>query len=430
MLIDWMKWLSIHSSAEITLMLIGLLLLDGPRYTLSTSLVAIWDWGLDTYRWFMGTETKEFKQCPSVCAIIVGLNEGDRLRKTLESMVGSYPRLEVVVCDDGSNDDMSLVARNFANEHPKLPMQVITRPWRGGKSSALNLALSVTRAEIVVAVDGDSNLEPDTIWEIVQPFANPAIGIVSGMVRVRNWWTNICTWCQAYEYLQCIFVGRRVSSVLGILAISSGALSAYRRDILVRLGGWDVGPGEDLDLALRTRKLGYDIGFAQYATCQTEAPSKWTSLLKQRFRWEGDCVVRHYIRKHNGLANVTWKNFRVSNFIIFWNAVIFQLLCGLVILMGFCQLPLRQENAHSLYVLLTFYAISLLLELPTLGAILYYSRNRWLDALTALVVPVIPFYRFAMSIVRVYANLCEIFWRSSFQLKHVPRHVRDATWHW
>ena len=430
MLIKWMHWLSSHTGNELTLMLIGFLLLDGPRYVLSTTFVALWDWGLDLARWWNGTDNVEFKHCPSVCAMIVGLNEGDCLRATLDSLVGTYPRLEVVVCDDGSSDDMSAVAQAFGEQHPELPMQVITRPWRGGKSSALNLALAATQAEVIVAVDGDSNLEPDTLWEIVQPFANPKIGIVSGMVRVRNWSKNLCTWCQALEYLQCIFVGRRVASVLGILAISSGALSAYRRELIVRLGGWDVGPGEDLDLALRTRKLGYDISFAQYATCQTEAPTRWIGLLKQRFRWEGDCVVRHYIRKHGDLANITWKNFRVSNFVIFWSAVIFQLICGLLIVLGLCRLPLRHSSAHNAYYVTTFYLLALLTEIPAFFAILYYSRTRASDALLALAIPLIPLYRFMMLGVRIYANLCEIFWRSSFQMLHVPLHVREATWHW
>ncbi len=430
MLIEWIHWLSSHTWNELTLMMIGFLLLDGPRYALSTTFVALWDWGLDTWRWVRGSGTAEFKHCPTVCAMIVGLNEGKCLRATLDSIIGTYPRLEVVVCDDGSSDNMSAVAREFMRQHPALPMQVITRPWRGGKSSALNLAITATQAEVIVAVDGDSNLDPDTLWEIVQPLANPKIGIVSGTVRVRNWWLNLCTWCQAFEYLQCIFVGRRVSAVVGILAISSGALSAYRRELLVRLGGWDVGPGEDLDLALRARKLGFDIAFAQYATCNTEAPFRWIALLKQRFRWEGDCVVRHYIRKHNDLANFTWKNFRISNFVIFWNSVVFQLLSGLVIVLSLCKVPLQAETAPRLFVIMTFYALALFNEIPALLAILYYSRNRSRDALLALIIPLMPCYRLMMLCVRVYANLCEIFWRSSFQMPHVPLHVREATWRW
>ena len=430
MLIDWVRWLSFQTEIEFSLMMIGFLLLDGPRYTVATTLVVLWDWGVDTYRWMTRTETTEFTHCPSVCAIIVGLNEGDCLLKTLQSLIGTYPRLEVVVCDDGSEDDMSEVAHDFRLKNPNLLMKVITRPWRGGKSSALNLALRATQAEIVVAIDGDSNLEPDTLWEIVQPFACPKVGIVSGMVRVRNWWRNPCAWCQAFEYLQSIFVGRHVSEVLGILAISSGALSAYRREILVRLGGWDVGPGEDLDLALRTRKLGYDLCFAQYATCQTDAPTQWISLLKQRFRWEGDCVVRHYVRKHNDLANVTLKNFRLSNFFVFWNATIFQLISGLLIVVGLSRLHLQYDISNVLFVFMTFYFLAMITELFTLGAILYYSRSRKLDGLLALAIPLMPFYRMVMLVVRIYANGCEIFWRSSFQIKHVPQHVREATWHW
>ena len=430
MLIDWMHWLSSLTWDELAWMMIGFVLLDGPRYAVSTTLVTLWDWVSDAYRGLTNTQKREFTHCPSVCVLIVGLNEGDCLRGTLDSLLGTYPRLEVVVCDDGSTDDMTAVAREFMHEHPELSMQVISRPWRGGKSSALNLSLDATQAEIVIAVDGDSNLEPDTIWEIVQPFNNSNIGIVSGMIRVRNWNENVCTWCQALEYVQSILIGRRVSSALGLLSLSSGALSAYRRDVLVRLGGWDIGPGEDLDIALRTRKLGYRVAFAQFATCQTEAPPKWKMLIKQRFRWDGDNSVRHYIRKHNDLANFTWQNFRISNFFAFWDAVILHLLCSVGALLAIFVWPFHQSSMPWHFATLTIYAAGVLAEIPAVVAIMYYSRMRTVDMLLSLAIPIMPFYRLMLLGVRVYANLCEIFWRSSYQLNHVPPHVRAATWRW
>lgn len=430
MLIDWIHWLSFQTWNELSWLVVGFFLVDGPRYVLSTTAITLWDWLNDAYLGITRKREPEFTHCPSVCVLIVGLNEGRRLRQTLDSVGGTYPRLEIVVCDDGSTDDMSTVARSFMHEHSDLPMQVITRPWRGGKSSALNLALGESRSEIVVALDGDSHVEADTIWEIVQPFADPNVGITSGMIRARNWSRNLCTWLQAFEYLRSILIGRRVSSQLGILSLSSGALSAYRRTVLDRLGGWDIGPGEDLDIALRTRKLGYTIAFSQFASCRTEVPSQWKALIKQRFRWDGDNSVRHYIRKHNGLTNFTWKNFRFSNFLAFWDAVIIHLFCSLGAFLAIVLWPFHHSGVPWVYATLTIYVVAVLSEIPALFAILYYSRLRRVDLMLGLAVPVMPFYRLFLIALRVCANLSEIFWRSSYHMGHVPTHVREATWRW
>src|SRR5207248_1453281 len=81
-------------------------------------------------------------------------------------------------------------------------------------------------------------------WEIVQPFADPRVGAVSGTVVARAPFARLVTWLQAFEYLRCIFLGRMFASRLDILGIVSGAFGAFRADALRRLGGWDVGPGE------------------------------------------------------------------------------------------------------------------------------------------------------------------------------------------
>jgi cellulose synthase/poly-beta-1,6-N-acetylglucosamine synthase-like glycosyltransferase len=121
------------------------------------------------------------------------------------------------------------------------------------------------RAEIIVCVDTDSHLQPHAIWEIVQPLADPEVGAVAGTVLARNAETNLCTWLQAAEYLRTIFVGRMLSSRLGVLGIVSGAFGAFRREAVERLKGWDVGPGEDGDLVLRLRR--------RLASCMPRMPS-------------------------------------------------------------------------------------------------------------------------------------------------------------
>ena len=356
------------------------------------------------------------------------MNEGDTLAGTIESIVGTYPRLEIVVVDDGSDDQMTEVARECAKQYPGV--KVVSRVWRGGKSSALNIAASHASGEILVAVDSDSHLDSDAVWEIVQPFANPQVGVVAATVRVRNAFTNSCTWMQGFEYLQSIFVGRKTAARLRILPIASGAFAAYRRDLVMRLGGWDIGPGEDLDMVLRIRKLGYRVDFAQYAYCHTEAPAKWKALFKQRRRWDGDGPVRHLLRKHNDIANPFAPNFRLSNLFTFLDGVTFNLLCGLFVLVWVATAICYPDYRPSGFVWLTMYAAAVAAEITPFFALMYYSRHRRTDAILSLAIPVMPIYRLALLAVRIYANVNEILWRISFTEQHVPPHVSAATWRW
>jgi cellulose synthase/poly-beta-1,6-N-acetylglucosamine synthase-like glycosyltransferase len=64
----------------------------------------------------------------------------------------------------------------------------------------------------------------------------------------------------------------------------------YRRDIFLRQGGLDVGPGEDLEYSLRLRRLGYVICFVPDAWAETDGPTSPISLLRQRARWDRDAL--------------------------------------------------------------------------------------------------------------------------------------------
>ena len=64
----------------------------------------------------------------------------------------------------------------------------------------------------------------------------------------------------------------------------------YRREVFLRQGGLDVGPGEDLEFSLRLRRLGYAIRFAPEAWAETDGPTTAVSLLRQRARWDRDAL--------------------------------------------------------------------------------------------------------------------------------------------
>src|SRR6202012_4636618 len=115
--------------------------------------------------------------------------------------------------------------------------------------------------------DSDSEVEPRTIAEMVTPFlVDPAVGGVAGRVTVLNRDTTISRMLEV-QYSLAFDFGRAAQSAYRTVACCPGALSAFRRTIILphlaetlrrtrprRL----VSHGEDQALTNAVLKAGYD----------------------------------------------------------------------------------------------------------------------------------------------------------------------------
>src|SRR5262249_55046615 len=104
-------------------------------------------------------------------------------------------------------------------------------------------------------------------------FRDPRVGGASCNIAISNERESLWTGLQSVEYLMSISAGRSILDVAGAIACLSGACSMYRRDVFLRQGGLDVGPGEGLEYSLRLRRLGYLIRFVPDAWAETDGPT-------------------------------------------------------------------------------------------------------------------------------------------------------------
>lgn len=404
------------------------LLFDGLRYTVSMGGMVLFDCIRDSWRSLLGKKfPPDFSYCPSVAVMIVGLNEGDTIEHALESIYGTYPRMEIFVVDDGSTDGMAEKALRFARKHNGVT--VLSRKERGGKSSAMNMPLPMITAEVVVVIDSDSHLADGAIWHLVQPFKDPRVGAVSGCVSARNPFVNLVTFLQAFEYRRSIFVGRIFLSRLDILGIVSGALGAFRKEALDRVGGWDVGPGEDGDLTIKFRKCGYKIAFKPEATCLTNTPTNWWALIRQRRRWEW-AAITFECRKHIDAGNPFARHFQFKDFLMLMERWLFNFILVYAGVFYWIYIWFEFSPRTIGYLVFTFYLAYLFCEFVQLLMLLYYSPNRRSDLVLGLASPLMPIYYAFQKVVTCWAITEELFFRRSFRDNFVPKRVREATWHW
>src|SRR5213078_3656453 len=127
--------------------------------------------------------------------------------------------------------------------------------------------------------------EPETVRRLVQPFADPRVGAVSGNAKVGNRQGLLGRW-QHIEYVIGFNLDRRMYEVLQCTPTVPGAVGAFRRDVLAEVGGV---PGdtlaEDTDLTLAIGRTGRRVVYAEDARAWTEAPSSLGALWRQRYRW-------------------------------------------------------------------------------------------------------------------------------------------------
>ncbi|WP_406514085.1 bifunctional polysaccharide deacetylase/glycosyltransferase family 2 protein [Streptomyces sp. NBC_00161] len=229
----------------------------------------------------------------TVTVLVPAYNERECIANTLNSLAaGDYP-IEVIVIDDGSTDGTADIV-----EEMDLPFVRLIRKVNGGKSSALNSGIAAASHDIIVMMDGDTVFESSTVRELVQPFGDPAIGAVAGNAKVGNRDSLIGAW-QHIEYVLGHNLDRRMYDMLGVIPTIPGAVGAFRKEALLRVGGMsDDTLAEDTDITIAMLCEGWRIVYAERARAWTEAPASLQQLWSQRYRWSYGSMQAMW--KHRG----------------------------------------------------------------------------------------------------------------------------------
>jgi cellulose synthase/poly-beta-1,6-N-acetylglucosamine synthase-like glycosyltransferase len=195
-----------------------------------------------------------------------------------------YPVFHVIVVDDGSSDNTYERAAAIAGQYGQSTIRVV-RKNNGGKASALNTGITLAITDFVLCMDGDSRLHPDTLRFAMRHFVDPRVGAVAGNVKVVNR-QNVWTKLQALEYVEGLNTARRAQGFLRVVNIIPGPIGVFRRDALLRAGGYDTDTfAEDADLTLKLLTAGWHVVYEERAIAYTEAPEHYLELIKQRYRW-------------------------------------------------------------------------------------------------------------------------------------------------
>ncbi len=343
---------------------------------------------------------------PSVSVVLAGYNEQEAIVPAIRSLLETgYPGLEIIVVDDGSEDETYARALPFAERGEIRLARNSASTGRGGKPAAMNLGTRLATGEFVVYLDVDTSFDRDLLRHLIGPFADPAVAVVAGNLKVRNQWVSFWTRMQAVEYLVAIGLHRRWLDLFGANYIASGACGAYRRSVVDSFGGCDVATAEDLDNTLKARRAGWKAVFAPLAIATTDVPETLAVLVRQRIRWDRD-LVRMAFRKHLDLLIDrrvgTWLSIEL------WQV----LLTSVVVNVAFiAYVAIMAVVAPA--VLIVVYALCLviyaLMSLISVATALWLSERRREELPLLAWAPLLPLYNEVIfRWVRIYATVLEL----------------------
>jgi len=194
---------------------------------------------------------------PLVSAIVPAFNRAATVGRAIDSILGqTYPRVEVIVVDDGSVDETPRVLEGYGDRIRAI------RQENAGPSAARNRGIREARGEIVTFLDSDDEWRPTKIARQVDLLARAgpdvACCICDTTMRYADGVEKRAFDESALRPPEAEGLWTNVLSFISTRFLLFNQAAAVRRSALVECGGFDEGLRimEDYDLALKLAALG------------------------------------------------------------------------------------------------------------------------------------------------------------------------------
>ncbi len=260
-----------------------------------------------------GISTESYSESPSVSpdtvplVSVIILNYQGRLfiERCLKSVLASeYPRIEVIVVDNGSTDDSMDIARNFGSR-----ITCIENGKNLGFSAGCNVGIRKCHGEIVVLLNVDTCVRKRWLEALVQPFLeDPRVGLTGSKMLFLDGKTIQHAGGEVLPNGLCQHTGygkkdERQHDEPREVDYLSGASLAIRRDVLDEIGLLDEGYFfyyDDVDLASSMKQRGFKV---LYRPDSVLLHYETFGLKKKSFDY--------YFRFHRGRLRYIFKHFGI-----------------------------------------------------------------------------------------------------------------------
>jgi GT2 family glycosyltransferase len=246
---------------------------------------------------FLRRRAEVLADAPFISVVICTRDRTEQIKKCLDRVARQdYPRYEVVVVDNAPKSDaLRTVIEGLAGG--RAPFRYCVEP-RPGLSWARNAGIAAAKSDIIAFLDDDDEPDADWLTWIAGGFARSSrVGCVSGIVlparldnAVENLFEQVGGHSKGRGFAAETFTKSGPQSPLWPLPpFGVGANMAFRREALMRIGGFDVamgagtptGGGEDTLAITMVMLAGYEMVYEPVALMWHHHRQDMASLNKQ-----------------------------------------------------------------------------------------------------------------------------------------------------
>jgi biofilm PGA synthesis N-glycosyltransferase PgaC len=228
----------------------------------SAAVIAYTYFGYPGWLWLRGrwrrTDVTRGSYVPFVSIVMVVRNEERVLERKLKNLLAlDYPAelLQLAVVSDGSTGGTEAILHSYAS-NPRV--SVVLNQLSRGKASGLNDAFELAQGDIVVFTDARQEIEPDALRRLLENFADPQVGCVSGELMLgdpKNGETRegLGVYWRVEKRI------RELESASGSVVGATGAFYAIRRNLLMPLRPETI--LDDVYLPMQVVRQGFRVVF-------------------------------------------------------------------------------------------------------------------------------------------------------------------------
>ena len=195
---------------------------------------------------------------PRISVVVIALNEGSNLRRTVENLQSTLNgNSEIVVVDDGSDDGCA----DYLDSGDS-PVRLL-RSDHLGVAAARNFGASQTSGDVILFADAHITVQPGWWAPMVAVLDNESVGAVAPVIsnqeepQYKGFGLRLKSADLSIEWL------RRQGQVPYRVPVLPGCCLGMRRKTFEATGGFDGGmvrsQGVDNELAMRFWLLGYEL---------------------------------------------------------------------------------------------------------------------------------------------------------------------------
>lgn len=348
-----------------------------------------------------------------VSIIVTTYHEDRNILEEVINRILQYPKdivSEIIIVTDYREPDVTKDLQTKYVDESRL--HIISSP--PGKRNAVDIGVCSATRDVIVLMDSDTFLGKETIYELIKPFRNEMIGGVVSDQRIYNPYVSLVnffnTLTEAIKYKITI----PALSIFGSVTVLAGRCVAYRKSTVIDLLpnlvnenflGKKCVSGDDGRLTSLILKDNWKTVYQSTAVVYTVSPPTWSTLIRQRLRWNRN-TSRRTIRAlfcFDGLW--VWK--RPAVFLQMLSVWTGSLMMGVVIYAILESIISRSWFWFGTTWEEVIYRFGLFFVGVTLTRIIrispivprYYQTKKWIWF------PLFPFYLIVMWIVRIYAIL-------------------------